>query len=324
MSILLKKISFSIYNITQIKDEAEFLAYLNSLPPTDIKDEPIVQSYFFTDPIDTDRGGYQITDESLSFCFRIDKKTLPKKRLNALVNAEIERIKNEDGIVLDPKKDKQEIQQITFEIAKVMSVGQNPVENTVQVIIDRATGTLFIEKKGGQTEEVIGLLAYNGGCYCEKVLPFNGEDRAEKAARLTDFTSWLYQSMSNKSNYIESGSIKLGTSIKLQDEDSEVTIKGNITKYIKTYNTVMEDGLVKECRVFFEDAENGINLQYTLNCKDLYFSAYTSSGYAHPKNESLVSLDSIEERREDLIEFRNHFEKLASYFEEFSELEKKK
>lgn len=321
MSLLQKKISFSIYKITKIKDEKAFLEYLNSLKPRDIKDEEIVETYFFTDPIDTEKSGYKLTPESLSFSFRIDKKPVPKKRLEALVKAEIERIKNEEMRVLDKKKDKQEIQMLTFEIAKKMSKGQNPIENTLQIIIDRDSSHLFIEKKGGLTEEVVGLLAYNGGVYCEKVLPFKGDDKISKIKRLKDFTSWLYQSMSNKSNYIESGAIKLGTSIKLQDNDSEVSIKGNITKYIKTYNAVMEEGKVKECRVFYDDEENKVNLQYSLSCQDLYFSAYSSSGYIHPKNETFVNYESIELRREDLVNFVNHFKNLSEYFEEFSELE---
>jgi hypothetical protein len=321
MSLLLKKISFSIYNITSIKNEQLFLDYLKSLPPRDIKDEPVVETYFFTDPIDTEKGGYHLTHESLSFCFRIDKKPIPKKRLETLLKAKIEKIRVEEGRELDKKKDKQEIQMLYYELAKEMSVGQNPVENTIQVIIDRDTKTLFVEKKGGLTEEVVGLLGYNGGVFCDKVIPFKGDDKMAQSDRLKEFTSWLYQSMANKSNYIEHGAIKLGTSIKLQDKDSEVSIKGNITKYIKTYGSVMDEGKVKECRVFFDDEENKVNLQYSLSCQDLYFSAYSSSGYSAPKNETFFNYNSIELRREDLINFVNHFKNLAEYFEEFMELE---
>lgn len=323
MSLLQKKISFSFYKIKTIKNEKAFLGYLDSLPPRDIKDEEIVETYFFTDPLDTEVPGYRLTADSLSFSFRIDKKPIPKKRLEALVKLEIEKLRTEKGIILDKKKDKQEINMLTFEVAKKMSKGQNPVENTIQVIIDRASSTLFIEKKGGLTEEVIGLLAINGGVHCEKILPFKGDDKVMKSERLKEFTSWLYQCMANKSNYIESGAIKLGTSIKLQDKDSEVSIKGNITKYIKTYKAVMDEGKVKECRVFYDDEENQINLQYSLSCQDLFFSAYSSSGYNHPKNDSFVNYESIELRREDLVNFVKHFNNLADYFEEFMELESK-
>lgn len=320
MSLLQKKISFSIYKITTIKDEDVFLEYLKSLPPRDIKEEDIVTAFFFTNPIDTDKGGYHLTDESLSFCFRIDKKPIPKKRLEVLVKIEIERLKNEEGRVLDKKKDKQEIMAIYGRISKAMSVGQNPEENSLQVIIDRDTSTLFIEKKGSLTEELAGLLAFHGGVYSEKVLPFSGEDQLKKSERLKEFTSWLYESMQNKSNYIETGAIKLGTSIKLQDKDSELSIKGNISKYVKTYKTVMDEGKVKECRVFYNDEENKINLQYNLNCHDLHFSAYNSSGYLPPKNPA-SGYEYIEYRREDLVNFVKHFKNLAEYFEELKDLE---
>jgi hypothetical protein len=324
MSLLQKKISFSIYKITKIKDEDAFLTFLSGFPPRDIKEEPIIDTYFFTDPIDTDKGGYHLTHDSLSFCYRSDRKPIGKKRLNILLKDELERIKNEEGRTLDKKKDKQEIQILTYEVAKRMSVGQNPVETTIQIIIDRDTNTLFVEKRGTTTEDVVSLLAYHGGVFCEKIIPFSGEDKLAKNKRLRDFTSWLYRAMAQKSNYIESGDIKLGSNIKLQDKDSEVAIKGNITKYLTTYNTMMDEGRVKECRVFYDDKENKLNLQYSLNCQDLCFASYVSSAYLSPKNQSLIGYHTIEERREDLVSFVAHFKSLAEYFEESMALETNK